>query len=158
SSIRQHSLALLVLASQVTAAAINAAAKYVETIHGPTSQPETIHPFMILHVRMLITGLGCTLFLFHRDGNSSKSDALFGSREVRSLILLRALGGVCGASGFFFSLKYLTLSEATALNFLGPLGSLVTARWLSFATVRWTDCLGTLGALVGVVLVVSGTG
>ena len=51
------------------------------------------------------------------------------------------------------SLKYLTLSEATALNFLGPLGSLILARWLAFANVRWTDCLGAAGALVGVVLV-----
>jgi drug/metabolite transporter (DMT)-like permease len=48
---------------------------------------------------------------------------------------------------------YLSLSEATALNFLGPLGSLILTRCLSFATVQWTDCIGAVGALVGVVLV-----
>ena len=48
---------------------------------------------------------------------------------------------------------YLSLSEATALNFLGPLGSLILTRYLSFATVQWTDCLGAVGALAGVVLI-----
>lgn len=72
---------------------------------------------------------------------------------MRGLILLRAFGGVCGATGFFFSMIYLSLSEATALNFLGPLGSLILTRCLSFATVQWTDCIGALGALIGVVLV-----
>lgn len=50
-------------------------------------------------------------------------------------------------------MKYLNLSEATALNFLGPLGSLILTRYLSFATVQWTDCLGAVGALGGVVLI-----
>lgn len=48
---------------------------------------------------------------------------------------------------------YLSLSEATALNFLSPLGSLVLARYLSLGTVQWADCIGAAGALVGVALV-----
>ncbi len=52
------------------------------------------------------------------------------------------------------SMIYLSLSEATALNFLGPLGSLILTRYLSLATVELVDCLGAVGALVGVVLVV----
>jgi drug/metabolite transporter (DMT)-like permease len=48
---------------------------------------------------------------------------------------------------------YLTLSEATALTFLGPLGSLILTRYLSFATVKWSDCVGAVGALVGVMLI-----
>jgi drug/metabolite transporter (DMT)-like permease len=48
---------------------------------------------------------------------------------------------------------YLSLSEATALNFLGPLGSLILTRCLSFPTARWNDCIGALGALLGVIFV-----
>ncbi|KAI1103142.1 hypothetical protein F4804DRAFT_310838 [Jackrogersella minutella] len=146
SLIERYRPSLFVLASQVAAATLNAAAKFVET------RLEQVHPFQVLHVRMLITGLGCTSYLWY-IGGSSKSDILFGTSDVRGLILLRALGGVCGASGFFFSMVYLSLSEATALNFLGPLGSLILTRYLSFAAVRWTDCLGAVGALVGVVLI-----
>ena len=52
------------------------------------------------------------------------------------------------------SMRYLSLSEATALNFLSPLGSLVLARYLWLGAVRWVDYFGALGALVGVALVV----
>lgn len=51
------------------------------------------------------------------------------------------------------SMIYLTLSEATALTFLGPLGSLILTRFLSFATVRWTDYVGAAGAFLGVMLI-----
>ncbi|KAI1462643.1 hypothetical protein F4805DRAFT_4234 [Annulohypoxylon moriforme] len=146
SLVERYRPSLFVLASQVAAATLNAAAKYAET------RLEQVHPFQVLHVRMLITALGCTWYLWH-TGGSKKSDILFGTPDVRGLILLRALGGTCGASGFFFSMVYLNLSEATALNFLGPLGSLILTRYLSFATVQWTDCLGAVGALGGVVLI-----
>lgn len=49
---------------------------------------------------------------------------------------------------------YMSLSEATALNSLGPLGSLMLTRYLSFATVQRIDYVGAVGAVVGVVLVV----
>ena len=39
------------------------------------------------------------------------------------------------------------------MSFLGPLGSLILTRYLSFATVQWTDCIGAVGALIGVVLI-----
>lgn len=51
------------------------------------------------------------------------------------------------------SMICLTLSEATALTFLGPLGSLILTRFLSFATVKWTDCVGAMGSFLGVMLI-----
>ncbi|KAL1842444.1 hypothetical protein VTK73DRAFT_3124 [Phialemonium thermophilum] len=137
---------LYVFGSQVAAATLNSTAKFVETRHG------AVHPFMILHVRMLLTGLGCASILWH-VGSPRKADVLLGGYEVRRLVFLRALSGVCSAAGFFFSMVYLSLSQATALSFLGPLGSLIVARWMAFAAVPWTDILGAVGALLGVVLV-----
>ncbi|KAI1739176.1 hypothetical protein F4680DRAFT_423076 [Xylaria scruposa] len=145
SFLERHYPALFVIASQMVAATVNAAAKFCET------RPEQVHPFMILHIRMLVTGLGCALYLSHVG--SSRSDAFFGAKEVRGLVLLRAVGGVFSATGFFFSMIYLTLSEAIALSFLSPLGALVLARSLSLGTIQWIDCVGAMGAVVGVVLV-----
>lgn len=48
---------------------------------------------------------------------------------------------------------YLSLSEAIALSFLSPLGSLILARCLSLGTIQWIDCIGAVGSLVGVALV-----
>ncbi|RWA08437.1 hypothetical protein EKO27_g6673 [Xylaria grammica] len=104
----------------MVAATVNAAAKFCET------RPELVHPFMILHIRMLVTGLGCTLYLSHMG--SSKSVAFFGVAEVRGLILLRAIGGVFSATGFF-------------------------SRCLSLGTIPWVDCVSAAGAFVGVALV-----
>ena len=95
SLVERYRPSLFVLASQVAAATLNAAAKYAET------RLEEVHPFQVLHVRMLITALGCTWYLWHIGGGDKKSDLLFGAPDVRGLILLRALGGTCGASGFF---------------------------------------------------------
>ncbi|KAI1349994.1 hypothetical protein F5Y01DRAFT_164361 [Xylaria sp. FL0043] len=145
SFIERHSPSLLVIASQVVAATMNAAAKFCET------NLEPVHPFMILHVRMLATGLGCALYLSHVG--SSMSVAFFGAKEVRSLVFLRAIGGVCSATGFFFSMIYLSLSEAIALSFLSPLGSLILARSLSLGAIQWIDYVGGVGALAGVTLV-----
>ncbi|EEA25557.1 hypothetical protein PMAA_066610 [Talaromyces marneffei ATCC 18224] len=130
SIIEQYRPSLYVLASQVVAATLNAAAKFIETTD------EAVHPFMIL-----------------TPNDTSKVHMLLGTHDVRWLLVLRALGGICSATGFFFSMIYLTLSEATALTFLGPLGSLILTRYLSFATVKWTDCVGALGALLGVMLI-----
>ncbi|TRX89640.1 hypothetical protein FHL15_009390 [Xylaria flabelliformis] len=127
SFIERHYPALSVIASQMVAATVNAAAKFCET------RPDQVHPFMILHIRM--------------------SAAFFGEKEVRGLVFLRAVGGVFSATGFFFSMIYLTLSEAIALSFLSPLGALVLARFLSLGTIQWIDCVGAVGAVVGVVLV-----
>lgn len=180
SVIETHRPSLYVLASQVVAATLNAAAKFIET------RDEAVHPFIILYARMLITTLGCTAYLLLRKtpDRISKANILFGTRDVRWLLVVRALGGVCSATGFFcmsfpglllsrflfhilpfvstvilmvfstlVSMIYLTLSEATALTFLGPLGSLILTRFLSFATVRWTDYVGASGAFLGVMLI-----
>ncbi|KAI0102730.1 hypothetical protein GGR51DRAFT_562187 [Nemania sp. FL0031] len=145
SLIARHYPSLLVIASQMVAATVNAAAKFCET------GPEQVHPFMILHIRMLVTGLSCALYLSHVG--SSTSVAFFGGPEVRGLVGLRAIGGVFSATGFFFSMIYLTLSEAIALSFLSPLGSLILSRFLSLGTIQWIDCIGATGALAGVALV-----
>lgn len=97
SVIETHHPSLCVLASQVVAATLNAAAKFIET------KDEAVHPFTILYVRMLITTFGCTAYLLlsSTPSGASKAHMLFGTRDVRWLLVLRAFGGVCSATGFF---------------------------------------------------------
>lgn len=163
-----HRPSILVLASQISAAMIHGIVKVLE---GGT-QP--VHPFEILLVRLLITGVSSTLYLWSRG----VPDFPLGPRDARVLLMLRALGGVCGAIGFYctvhedfqptdhltvcvewaadiipVSILYLTLAQATALNFLAPLGAMVLARYLDLGSLSLADRVGGLVALVGVVLV-----
>ncbi|WDK23039.1 integral membrane protein DUF6 [Colletotrichum graminicola] len=144
SFLERHKPSILVLASQFSAAALNGPAKLFETEDDP------MHPFQVLFVRFLITGLASALYLCYTGAPNFP----LGLPEVRPLLALRATAGVFGAFGFFFSIMYLKLSEATALNFLGPLAAMILTRYLHSRTFEVTDRVGALMALLGVVLVV----
>ncbi|TDZ16048.1 putative membrane protein [Colletotrichum orbiculare MAFF 240422] len=148
SFLERHRPSLLVLASQISAAALNGLAKFLET------GDEPIHPFQVLFVRFLITGIGSTILLW-RDEPSSFP---WGLTEARPLFALRAAAGIFGAFGFYFSIMYLKLSEATALNFLGPLAAMILTKYMDFGTFEVIDRIGSLVALIGVVLVVQPDG
>lgn len=52
------------------------------------------------------------------------------------------------------SILYLTLAQATALNFLAPLGAMILSKYLDYATFGFVDQAGALIALAGVILIV----
>ncbi|GKT66977.1 integral membrane protein DUF6 [Colletotrichum tofieldiae] len=144
SFLERHKPSLLVLASQLSAAALNGFAKFFETGDDP------VHPFQVLFVRFLITGVASTFYLWY----IKTPNFPLGLPELRSLLALRAAAGVFGAFGFYFSIMYLKLSEATALNFLGPLVAMILTRYLHFGTFEVIDRIGALVALLGVIFVV----
>ncbi|KXH40456.1 hypothetical protein CSAL01_01410 [Colletotrichum salicis] len=140
----RHRPSMLVLASQLSAAALNGFAKFFETGKDP------VHPFQVLFVRFLITGTACTFYLWFTKAPNFP----LGLPELRWLLALRAAAGVLGAFGFYFSIMYLKLSEATALNFLGPLTAMILIRYLDYGTFEVIDRIGAFVALIGVILVV----
>lgn len=87
----RHRASAVVLASQISAAFVHGVVKALESGHEP------IGPFQILLVRMLITGVGCSLYLWVRRN----PEFPFGQRDVRPLLLLRAVGGILGAGGMY---------------------------------------------------------
>lgn len=87
----RHRPSILVLTSQISAAVIHGIVKVLET------QESSIHPFNILQFRLFITGISCTLFLWYKE----HPDFPLGPREARPLLILRAVGGVCAAIGFY---------------------------------------------------------
>ncbi|KAL2292891.1 hypothetical protein FJTKL_07937 [Diaporthe vaccinii] len=144
SFVARHKPSFLVLASQVSAAFIHGVVKILETGERP------VHPFQILQVRLFITGISCMLYLWCSGFN----DSVLGPKDVRPLLVVRAVGGVCGAIGFYFSIIYLTIAQATALNFLAPMGAMLMSRYFDYGTFSLADRVGAVVALVGVVLVV----
>ncbi|CZR52527.1 uncharacterized protein PAC_02404 [Phialocephala subalpina] len=129
--------AALVLGSQLVAVIIHTLVKFLETrSHADTQQ--------ILQARFFLALIVNTSILRSRN-----PDALpLGSKQLRELLVLRAMGGICGAAGFYCmyfrkcgvwgqyfaflltdiamapdSLSYLPLGDATTLNLLAPLGA-----------------------------------
>ncbi|KIN09132.1 hypothetical protein OIDMADRAFT_48961 [Oidiodendron maius Zn] len=119
---------VLVLASQVVAVIIHGLAKFLETTG-------SVEPQQILQVRMFITlSINCLLL-----ASRSPNELPLGTKNIRGLLALRTVGGICGSTGFYYSLEYLPLADATILNLLAPLGaSLATSKrfnLLQFASV-----------------------
>lgn len=99
----RHRPVLLVLSSQISAAGLNGLAKLFET------GGEPIHPFQVLFVRFLITGIGCAVYLWVNERPSFPT----GPPELRRLFALRAAAGVLGAFGFYCECGGIRLHENT---------------------------------------------
>jgi drug/metabolite transporter (DMT)-like permease len=51
------------------------------------------------------------------------------------------------------SISYLSLSEATAVNFIAPTGAIMLTRYLEDNKIAFLDVIASITALAGVVLV-----
>lgn len=91
SFLARHKPSAVVLASQISAALVHGVVKVLE------NGDDAVDPFQILLIRMVITGVGCSLFLYHQR----VPEFPLGDREVRPLLLLRAVGGILGAVGMY---------------------------------------------------------
>jgi drug/metabolite transporter (DMT)-like permease len=110
---------------------------------------DPIHPLQILFVRMLITALGCVLYLKYYK----KEAQLWGPKELRWLLVLRGVMGFIGVFAMYYSLMYLSVSEATVITFLVPSMTGFLA-WVLLRE-RWSliEALGSVISLFGVMLI-----
>lgn len=91
SFVARHRASVVVLASQISAAILHGVVKALENGTDP------IGPFQVLLVRMLITGIGCSLYLWLKR----IPEFPLGQHDARPLLLLRAVGGILGAGGMY---------------------------------------------------------
>ncbi|KZT65709.1 DUF6-domain-containing protein [Daedalea quercina L-15889] len=111
---------LLITVSGAFASMMNTLVKKLNSIDPPVPILE------LILVRMLMTGAASLLYMWI----TNVPDPLLGPKGVRGLLALRGVLGFFGIAGLYFSLQYLSVSDATVLQFLVPM------------------CTGILGALV----------
>ncbi|KAF7986785.1 hypothetical protein HWV62_20396 [Athelia sp. TMB] len=80
-------------------------------------------------------------------------DPILGPPGVRLLLLTRGFVGFFGLFGIYYSLQYLSLSDATVLTFLAPMATGVTGALLLGEVFTLKEALAGLCSLVGVVLI-----
>ncbi|KAH8821794.1 hypothetical protein F5884DRAFT_867961 [Xylogone sp. PMI_703] len=134
---------LLVLLSQFFAVFMHTAAKSLE------SGSSSVHPLQILALRMVLTFSASSLILWRNCPEAFP----FGEKELRSLFIIRGMSGVIGAVGFYCSLIYLPLSEATILNFLAPLGACCMMTFIASGSFTASEVASAILSLVGVMLI-----
>lgn len=126
--------------------------KVLETDHENNPDQQPIKPLQILLVRMSITYLGTLLYMYkNRD---TIENVPFGPPEMRKWLILRGLMGFFGVFGLYFSLMYLSLSDAILITFLTPTVTVLLAWVVLRERLTTLEAVGSLTSLLGVALIV----
>ncbi|EPS96320.1 hypothetical protein FOMPIDRAFT_1130587 [Fomitopsis schrenkii] len=80
-------------------------------------------------------------------------DPLLGPQGVRGLLALRGVFGFIGLFGLYFSLQYLSVSDATVLQFLAPIFTAVAGALFLKEHFSKEQAFASLFSLAGVVLI-----
>ncbi|KAJ3732944.1 hypothetical protein DFJ43DRAFT_996273 [Lentinula guzmanii] len=134
---------LLIVTSQAFLALVNVAVKKLNTIDPP------VPTFELIFIRMAITYLFSVIYMKY----SGVESPFLGPKGVRFLLMFRGFSGFFGVFGIYFSLKYLTLSDATVLTFLSPLCTAVAGALFLREAVGRKEIFAGLFSLIGVICI-----
>ncbi|KAF8057617.1 drug/metabolite transporter superfamily [Lyophyllum atratum] len=135
---------LLVTASQAFFSLMNVFVKKLNSIDPPVST------FELIAVRMIITYVFSMAYMIY----AKVPDPFLGPKGVRLLLVFRGFPGTFfGLLGIYYSLQYLSLSDATVLTFLAPLCTGICGA--IFLKERYTarEAFASIFSLFGVVLI-----
>lgn len=145
--VAQYSGILLLLTSQFLNSIMVTTCKLLET---DENFDTPIHPLQILFIRMFITYLCCVVYMWL---TKLVDEAPFGPRPLRWLLVTRGVVGFFGVFGLYYSLQYLSLSDAVAITFLIPMVTAFLAYVLLHEPYSLLEGGCSLFSLVGVLLI-----
>ncbi|KAI9439329.1 hypothetical protein H4582DRAFT_132527 [Lactarius indigo] len=133
----------LVVASQFFFSAMNMSVKWLN------SSDEPVPILEIILVRTTITTFFSLVYMYWKG----IPDPLFGPKGIRVLLAIRGLSGSSAVFGVYFSLQYLSLSDATVLTFVAPVLTGVSGAVFLNEHLPIGEILAGLCSFVGVVLI-----
>ncbi|KAF8881637.1 hypothetical protein BD779DRAFT_1627156 [Infundibulicybe gibba] len=136
---------LLVAASQAFLSLINVAVKKLHFINPPVSTMQASSPFE----KFGVTYICCLIYML----STGVPDPFLGPKGVRILLVLRGVSGFFGLFGMYYSLQYLSLSDATVLTFLAPLCTTIAGSLLLNEKFSIREALAGVFSLFGVILI-----
>ncbi|CUM66724.1 uncharacterized protein PRCAT00004404001 [Priceomyces carsonii] len=110
----------------------------------------SLHPLQILFARLIITFVCCLLYMY---STKSVPDAPWGPKHLRRLLMIRGTVGFLGVFGLYFSLQYLSLSDAVAITFLVPMVTAFLAYVILHERYSVVEGVCSLLSLFGVLLI-----
>ncbi|KAF5319494.1 hypothetical protein D9619_008739 [Psilocybe cf. subviscida] len=153
---------LLVASSQAFFSSMNVAVKILNGIDPPVSTFELIAVRMgityvcsITYMQVPFCYVSChTELAFAVDRFlMGIPDPILGPKGVRSLLVFRGFIGFFGLFGVYYSLQYLSLSDATVLTFLAPMCTTVAGSIFLGEKFSHREILAGFVSLIGVVLI-----
>ncbi|CAA7267826.1 unnamed protein product [Cyclocybe aegerita] len=133
----------LVVGSQAFFSMMNTAVKVLHGVDPP------ITTLQLIWVRMVITYSCCMAYMYF----AKIPDPFLGPKDVRLLLMCRGIGGFIGLFGIYFSLQYLSLSDAVVLTFLAPMATAIAGSIFLGENFTIGEACAGLISLGGVVLI-----
>ncbi|CAE6431732.1 unnamed protein product [Rhizoctonia solani] len=137
----------IIAASQFFFSLMNLSVKFLTAIGEPIPTLE------IVCIRMFITFICCQAYMFA----AGVPDPLLGPKGIRKWLVIRGVVGFFGLFGLYYSLHYMSLSDATVLTFLAPTVTAAFGFLFLHEAVSWKQAAAGLTSLVGVVLIAKPT-
>ncbi|KAI1789861.1 hypothetical protein LXA43DRAFT_892024 [Ganoderma leucocontextum] len=134
---------ILVASSQLFFSLMNVGVKKLNSLDPP------VHAVELILVRMGITWLCCVAYMHVMK----VPDPFFGPKGVRYFLVQRGVFGFVGIFGLYYSLQYLSLSDATVLQFLSPIFTAIAGAVFLHEVFSWREAFAGLASLAGVVLI-----
>ncbi|KLO15954.1 DUF6-domain-containing protein [Schizopora paradoxa] len=134
---------LLVGSSQAFFALMNVFVKVLNSLDPP------MPALQLIFVRMAITYVCCVSYMIL----TGVSNPFWGPKEVRRLLFFRGFSGFFGLFGVYYSLQYLSLSDATVLTFLAPSTTAIAGYFLLGERFARKEAAAGLLSLLGVILI-----
>ncbi|KAL9708898.1 hypothetical protein Ac2012v2_008053 [Leucoagaricus gongylophorus] len=154
---------LLVIGSQIFLSLVNVAVKKLHEIDPPVSALEVctggfceceIFSSCALQMKLIVVRMGitwiCSVAYMILTG---VPDPFMGPEGVRLLLIFRGVSGFFGLIGVYFSLQYLSLSDATVLTFLSPLCTAASGALFLGEKFSRKEVFAGFFSLAGVVLI-----
>ncbi|CAE6442987.1 unnamed protein product [Rhizoctonia solani] len=134
---------LIIAASQFFFSLMNLSVKFLTVLDDPVPTLE------LVAIRMLITYVCCQAYMFA----AGVPDPILGPKGVRKWLVIRGVVGFFGLFGLYYSLHYMSLSDATVLTFLAPTVTAAFGFLFLREAVSWKQAIAGLASLAGVVLI-----
>ncbi|KZT03030.1 DUF6-domain-containing protein [Laetiporus sulphureus 93-53] len=140
----RNNIGLLMIAfSQAFGSSMNVFVKKLNNVDPAVSM------FELITVRMAITWMCCVIYMVVMK----VPDPILGPKGVRLLLVFRGICGFTGVFGLYYSLQYLSLSDATVLQFLAPMCTAVAGAVVLKEDFKRSQAVASAFSLVGVVLI-----
>ncbi|PCH34639.1 DUF6-domain-containing protein [Wolfiporia cocos MD-104 SS10] len=140
---RNNTGLLLVAASQLFGSMMSVLVKKLNSVDPP------VPPLELICVRMTITWACCVTYMVI----TKVPDPVLGPKGIRLLLAFRGIFGFAGLFGSYYSLQYLSLSDATVLQFLAPMSTAVAGALVLKEDFKRSQAVASLCSLVGVILI-----
>ncbi|CCE63941.1 hypothetical protein TPHA_0G01050 [Tetrapisispora phaffii CBS 4417] len=128
--------------------------KVLETM-GDKTEEDRIKPLQILLLRMVVTSIALVVYMYYN--RRTIPYVPFGNPAVRGWLILRGIFGFIGVFGMYYSLMYLTISDAVLISFMAPSFTIISAWLVLHESISPIECMGSALSLSGVILIVRPT-